>query len=56
MARTHAASSDPAQDTVEYGLIVAAIAIVVLLGVVYFGDRMMSWLLTLVGRVTTLGT
>ncbi|MBO0885092.1 MAG: hypothetical protein J2P17_33120, partial [Mycobacterium sp.] len=40
------------QSIVEYGLIVAAIAIVVLLGVGYFGDRLEAWLLALVGRLT----
>jgi len=44
------------QDVVEYGLLIATIAIVVLIGVGIFGSNINSWFLTLAGRITTTGT
>ena len=44
------------QDVVEYGLLIATIAIVVLIGVGIFGSQISSWFETLAGRITTTGT
>jgi pilus assembly protein Flp/PilA len=43
------------QDVVEYGLLIATIAIVVLLGVGFFGDAIRNWFNTLANRITTTG-
>jgi Flp pilus assembly pilin Flp len=42
-----------AQDTLEYGLLIATIAIVVLLGVMAFGRLIQPWIMTLASRITT---
>lgn len=42
-----------AQDTVEYGLLIATVAIVVLLGVGTFGGVIREWFIRLVGVVTS---
>ena len=44
------------QDVVEYGLLIATIAIVVLIGVGFFGSNISIWFQTLAGRITTTGT
>jgi pilus assembly protein Flp/PilA len=44
------------QDVVEYGLLIATIAIVVLIGVGIFGSEINRWFLGLAGRITTTGT
>jgi len=44
------------QDVVEYGLLIATIAIVVLIGVGIFGNNINAWFQSLAGRVTTTGT
>jgi pilus assembly protein Flp/PilA len=44
------------QDVVEYGLLIATIAIVVLIGVGIFGSNINTWFLSLAGRITTTGT
>lgn len=44
------------QDVVEYGLLIATIAIVVLVGVSFFGRNITAWFETLAGRITTTGT
>ncbi len=44
------------QDVVEYGLIVATIAIVILVGTVAFGNQIEPWFQHLAGRITTTGT
>ena len=41
------------QDVVEYGLLIATIAIVVLLGTQIFGSAIMSWFSGLAQRITT---
>jgi Flp pilus assembly pilin Flp len=41
------------QDVVEYGLLIATIAIVVLLGTQFFGAAIQSWFSTLAQRITT---
>ena len=47
---------EDAQDVVEYGLLIATIAIVVLIGIGFFGRGIESWFQTLAGRITTTGT
>jgi pilus assembly protein Flp/PilA len=47
---------EDAQDVVEYGLLIATIAIVVLLGVGIFGHQINAWFTNLAGRITTVGT
>ena len=44
------------QDVVEYGLLIATIAIVVLIGVGIFGSHINTWFQNLAGRITTTGT
>ena len=44
---------EAAQDVVEYGLLIATIAIVVLIGVGVFGSSVNTWFQTLAGRITT---
>jgi pilus assembly protein Flp/PilA len=44
------------QDVVEYGLLIATIAIVVLVGVGIFGANINTWFANLAGRITTVGT
>jgi Flp pilus assembly pilin Flp len=44
------------QDVVEYGLIVATIAVFVLLATVAFGNQIQPWFQSLAGRITTVGT
>jgi pilus assembly protein Flp/PilA len=44
------------QDVVEYGLLIATIAIVVLVGVGIFGSNINAWFTNLAGRITTTGT
>jgi Flp pilus assembly pilin Flp len=45
-----------AQDLVEYGLIVATIAIVVLIAATAFGHQIEPWFEHLSARITTTGT
>jgi pilus assembly protein Flp/PilA len=41
------------QDVVEYGLLIATIAIVVLVGISVFGNNISAWFTTLAKRITT---
>jgi len=41
------------QDVVEYGLLIATIAIVVLVGISFFGNNISAWFSTLAKRITT---
>jgi Flp pilus assembly pilin Flp len=41
------------QDVVEYGLLIATIALVVLLGSAAFGQNIATWFGTLSNRITT---
>ena len=52
----HFLSEEDGQDVVEYGLLIATIAIVVLIGVGIFGNNINSWFQHLAGRITTTGT
>jgi pilus assembly protein Flp/PilA len=49
-------SDEDGQDVVEYGLLIATIAIVVLIGVGIFGSNINKWFQSLAGRITTVGT
>lgn len=49
-------NEEDGQDVVEYGLLIATIAIVVLIGVGIFGSNINSWFQHLAGRITTTGT
>ena len=53
---SHFISDDSGQDVVEYGLLIATIAIVVLIGVGIFGQNINAWFQSLAGRITTVGT
>lgn len=44
------------QDVVEYGLLIATIAVVVLLVATGFGGQIHLWFNALAGEITTLGT
>lgn len=44
------------QDVVEYGLLIATIAVVVLIGVGIFGGNIRDWFQGLSARITTTGT
>jgi Flp pilus assembly pilin Flp len=41
------------QDVVEYGLLIATIAIVVLVATTFFGGAISGWFTFLAGRITT---
>jgi Flp pilus assembly pilin Flp len=43
------------QDVVEYGLLIATVAIVVLVGISFFGSNIKGWFEILAGRITTTG-
>ena len=47
---------DDGQDVVEYGLLIATIAIVVLVATSAFGTSITAWFSKLAGRITTTGT
>jgi pilus assembly protein Flp/PilA len=49
-------ADESGQDVVEYGIIVATIAVVVLLGTTAFGGQIQPWFQSLAGRITTTGT
>ena len=44
------------QDVVEYGLLIATIAIVVLVATAAFGTQISAWFNRLAGRITTTAT
>ena len=44
------------QDVVEYGLLIATIAIVVLVATSAFGSQISAWFNRLAGRITTTAT
>jgi len=50
------ARDEAGQDVVEYGLIVATIAVVVLIGTMAFGNQIRPWFEHLAGMITTTGT
>ena len=42
-----------AQNVVEYGLLIATIVVVVLIGTIAFGNQVGPWFMSLAGRITT---
>lgn len=50
------ATREDGQDVVEYGLLIASIAVIVLIGVATFGAQIEPWFAHLAGRITTTGT
>ena len=44
------------QDVVEYGVIIATIAVIVLIGTAAFGAQLGPWFHILAARITTTGT
>jgi Flp pilus assembly pilin Flp len=44
------------QDVIEYGALIATIAMVVLLGIATFGHQVEPWFRQLAGHITTVGT
>lgn len=50
------AVDESGQDVVEYGIMAATIAIVVLIGTTAFGSQIRPWFELLAGRITTVGT
>jgi Flp pilus assembly pilin Flp len=50
------AQSELGQDVVEYGLLIATIALVILVGVAAFGNVIRPWFEALAARITTVGT
>jgi Flp pilus assembly pilin Flp len=44
------------QDVIEYGVIIATIALIVLIGVTAFGNQLKPWFDQLAARITTVGT
>jgi Flp pilus assembly pilin Flp len=50
------AMGEAGQDVVEYGLLIATIAVVVLIGIATFGNQIEPWFRGLAGRITTTGT
>lgn len=53
---SHFLFDEAGQDVVEYGLLIATIAIVVLIGVGFFGNQINAWFQNLAGKITTVGT
>ncbi len=53
---TQFARDEAGQDVIEYGILIATIVVVILLGVNAFGDRINTWFQTLAGHITTVGT
>ena len=52
----HFVRDDDGQDVVEYGLLIATIAIVVLVATAAFGTQISAWFDRLAGRITTTAT
>ncbi len=50
------AADEAGQDVVEYGMLIATIAIVVLIGTMAFGNQISPWFERLAGMITTVGT
>ena len=55
-ALAEVAKGEAGQDVVEYGLLIATITVVVLIGIAAFGAQIEPWFAQLAGRITTTGT
>jgi Flp pilus assembly pilin Flp len=49
-------TDEDGQDVVEYGLLMASVAVVVLLGTIAFGNQVEPWFQLLAAHITTVGT
>ena len=49
-------ASEPGQNVVEYGVLIATIVLVVVLGTMAFGSLIEPWFASLAARITTVGT
>jgi Flp pilus assembly pilin Flp len=47
---------EPGQDVVEYGILMATIALLVLIGTLAFGNQVGPWFESLAARIATIGT
>ena len=56
LALAEIATGEDGQDVVEYGLMIATVAIVVLIGTAAFGAQIRPWFESLAARITTVGT
>ena len=50
------AREENCQDVVEYGILIATIAIVILISTAAFGEQITVWFGRLAGRITTTAT
>ena len=50
------AREESGQDVVEYGILIATIAIVILISTAAFGEQITTWFGRLAGRITTTAT
>ena len=50
------AREENGQDVVEYGILIATIAIVILISTAAFGEQITAWFGRLAGRITTTAT
>ena len=44
---------DDGQNVIEYGLLIASIVVVVLIGITAFGNLIQPWFISLAQRITT---
>jgi Flp pilus assembly pilin Flp len=51
-----AVAASDGQNVVEYGVLIATIALIVLVGTATFGSLIRPWFEQLAGRIVTLGT
>jgi Flp pilus assembly pilin Flp len=53
---TQFASEESGQDVVEYGILIATVAIVILISTSAFGTQITNWFNRLAGHITTTAT
>jgi Flp pilus assembly pilin Flp len=56
LAALPALTANSGQNVVEYGLLIATIVLIVLMGTTAFGSVIKPWFEQLAGRIITLGT
>jgi hypothetical protein len=56
LGRLDASGANGGQNVVEYGLLIATIVVLVLMGTTAFGAVLRPWLEHLAGRIVTVGT
>lgn len=52
----HFAGNEDGQDVVEYGILIATVAIVILISTTAFGNQITAWFNRLAGHITTTAT